>query len=200
VSLPTASVLAFVKTREGLVAPDVQIHFMPYTYTASRQLHKRAGMTVIVYQMRPESLGSVHIRTARPQDAPAIDFNFLANELDRRTTIDGVRYTRKILSAKALNGIIGAEFKPGAKLQSDDEILDWVRRSAETAFHPVGTCKMGSDPLAVVDERLRVHGIRGLRIADASIMPTLVSGNTNGPCIMIGEKASDMILEDAVAA
>jgi len=196
-SLATAPMLAFVKTRPELASPDVQLHFMPYTFTSQRKLHERAGMTVILYQMRPESLGSVHIQSAQPEQVPAIHFNFLANELDRRTTIDSIRYTRRLMETHAMHQICGAEFKPGSKVESEDEILDWVRRSAETAYHPVGTCKMGSDDGAVVDERLRVHGMQGLRVADASIMPTLVSGNTNAPCMMIGEKAAAMVMEDA---
>ena len=195
-SMPTAPMLAFMKTRPELETADIQLHFMPFTYTAARKLHPRPGITVLVYQMRPESLGSVHIESADAKTPPAIEFNFLATENDRRTTIDGVRQTRALMAATALDGMRGAEFKPGAKVESDDEILDWVRRSGETAYHPVGTCRMGSDPQAVVDERLRAHGIAGLRVADASIMPTLVSGNTNAPCIMIGEKCADMVLAD----
>ena len=194
-SLPSAPVLAFVKTREGLETPDVQIHFMPYTYRGDLKLHPLPGMTIVVYQMRPESVGSVHLRSSDPQVAPAVNFNFLSNEFDRRTTIDSVHFTRKIVNASAMDDLRGAEFKPGPKVRSDDEILDWVRQTAATSYHPVGTCKMGSDPKSVVDERLRVHGIAGLRVADGSIMPTLVSGNTNAACIMIGEKCSDMVLE-----
>lgn len=198
ISLPAAPMLAFFRTREGLETPDVQVHFLPYTYTAERKLHPIPGMTVLVYQMRPESVGSIHIRSSDARQQPAINFNFLSNELDRKTTIDSVRMTRKIMNAKALDGIRGVEYKPGPRVETDDEILDWIAKTAETAYHPVGTCKMGQDPQAVVDERLRVHGLSGLRVADGSIMPTLVSGNTNAACIMIGEKASTMILEDAV--
>ncbi|MFT5393508.1 MAG: choline dehydrogenase [Gammaproteobacteria bacterium] len=197
ISLPTAPMLAFVKTREGLASPDVQLHFMPFTYTAERKLHPTPGMTVLAYQLRPESLGSVHMNSPHPHDAPAINFNFLANELDRRTTIDSIRMTRKIVNAHALDTLRGDEYKPGPQVETDDEVLDWVRRSAETAYHPVGTCAMGPGPSAVVDERLRVHGLEGLRVADASIMPTLVSGNTNAACMMIGEKASEMVLQAA---
>ncbi|MEM7404443.1 MAG: GMC family oxidoreductase N-terminal domain-containing protein [Pseudomonadota bacterium] len=194
---PVAPVLAFVRTREGLEEPDVQLHFMPYTYTAERKLHTRPGMTAVIYQLRPESQGSVHIADANWRTPPAIRFNFLANELDRRTTVDAVNFTRRVVETDAMASLRGVEFKPGAKVRSDDEILDWVRSTAETAYHPVGTCRMGSDARAVVDERLRVHGLTGVRIADASIMPTLVSGNTNAPCIMIGERAAEFMLADA---
>jgi choline dehydrogenase len=127
---------------------------------------------------------------------PAINFNFLSAGLDRDTAVAGLKYCRQLVEAPALESYRGAELKPGADIGTDDEILNWIRANAETAYHPVGTCKMGSDPMAVVDERLRVHGIEGLRVADGAIMPTLASGNTNGPCIMIGEKASRMVLED----
>ncbi|MFT4582250.1 MAG: choline dehydrogenase, partial [Gammaproteobacteria bacterium] len=117
--------------------------------------------------------------------------------VDQRTTLDAIKFMRRFFAASALSELRGVEFKPGPSVNTDEDILDWVRRTAETAFHPVGTCRMGADPLAVVDERLKVHGINGLRIADASIMPTIVSGNTNAACIMIGEKAAALILEDA---
>ncbi|MFT4561734.1 MAG: choline dehydrogenase [Gammaproteobacteria bacterium] len=195
-SLPVAPILAFIKTRAELPTPDVQIHFLPYSYTANRQLHVRPGMTTIVNQLRPKSRGSVHLRSADLQHAPRIQFKFLSDSFDQRTTIDAIRFTRRFLAASALSGLRGVEFKPGPAVTTDEDILDWVRRTAETAFHPVGTCRMGTDSLAVVDERLKVRGIGGLRIADASIMPTIVSGNTNAACIMIGEKAAALILED----
>ena len=115
-------------------------------------------------------------------------------EIDRQTLLGGVRFTRRIIEAKAMDRIRGAELQPGPQVQSDDEMLSWIRETADTAYHPTCTCKMGQDELSVVDAQLRVHGLEGLRIADGSIMPTLISGNTNAACIMIGEKASDMIL------
>lgn len=189
-SLPAAPVLAFMRSREGLAGPDVQMHFLPYTYTSKGWLHKTPGMNALIYQLRPESLGSVHATSRDSNEAPDIRFNFLSAEIDRRTTVDSVRMTRRLIEASALDGIRGVEFKPGKSVQTDDEILDWVRRTAETAYHPVGTCKMGQDPNAVVDEQLRVRGVEGLRVADASIMPTMVSGNTNAACIMIGARAA----------
>ena len=128
---------------------------------------------------------------------PAVRFNFMTAQLDREVTLEAMRITRRIMTAPSMRDIATDEIAPGINIQSDDELLDWVRKNAETTYHPVGTCKMGSDPMAVVDDQLRVHGMEGLRVADASIMPTLTSGNTNAPSIMIGEKASRMILAAA---
>ncbi|MEC7537392.1 MAG: GMC oxidoreductase, partial [Pseudomonadota bacterium] len=128
---------------------------------------------------------------------PKIKFNFLSSELDRMGLLAAMRKGREWMGSEPLKNVISEEFTPGNDLQKDDELLEWVRNNAETTYHPVGTCKMGQDDMAVVDERLRVRGIEGLRVADASIMPTLTSGNTNAPSIMIGEKASQMMLEDA---
>ena len=132
-------------------------------------------------------------------EAPAIHLNFLSDPLDRRILVDSVRWVRRIVGASAMDDFRDFEMKPGPEVESDDEIVEWIRATAQTAFHPVGTCRMGQDPMAVVDERLRVRGMESLRIADGSIMPTLVSGNTNAACIMIGEKASEMMLADAAA-
>ena len=198
-NLPSAPVLGFLKTRPELETPDIQLHFVPFhvILKGKRELGPDPGMTIALYQLRPESTGSIHIKSTEPTRYPAINFNFLSAELDRETLISGVRKTREVIEAKALDDLRGPELRPGSSVQSDDEILDFVREKAETAYHPVGTCKMGSDEMAVVDDNLRVHGLEGLRIADGSIMPTLVSGNTNGPCIMIGEKASDLVLASA---
>lgn len=201
-SLPSAPVLAFLRSREGLEAPDVQVHFAPYSVKSphERVLLPDPGMTCTTYALRPESRGSIHVRSRDPAQAPAIRFDFLSDELDRRVLIDSVRWVRRVMAAKAMDDFRDAELKPGREVESDDEIVEWIRATAETAFHPVGTCKMGRDPMAVVDDRLRVHGVAGLRVADGSIMPTLVSGNTNAACIMIGEKASEMMLADTAAA
>ena len=195
-SIPSAPMLAFMRSREGLEAPDVQFHFVPFAIAdiRTRSLMREPGMTTTFYICRPESTGSIHIQSSEPADYPAIKFNFLSAELDQRILIDAFNWTRQLHGTVAMRRIVDAELNPGDSVSTDDEIIDWIRKNAETAYHPTCTCKMGTDPMAVVDPQLRVHGLDGLRIADGSIMPTLVSGNTNAACIMIGEKASDLIL------
>jgi len=196
-SLPSAPLVAFIKTHTDLESPDAQLHLVPYAFSpTTRKLLDEPGMTITVYQLRPESLGSIHIKSMDPHEAPAIRFNFLSDPLDRQTLVDAVRFTRRLMQAPAMDQFRDIEFKPGPDVQSDDEIIEWIGKTAETAYHPVGTCRMGNDENAVVNDQLQVHGIEGLRIADGSIMPTLVSGNTNAACIMIGEKAADMILAE----
>jgi len=146
--------------------------------------------------MRPESTGHVHITSPRPTNPPKIQYNFLSTQLDIDTTINAIRTVRSIMTAPIMEKLKVTELKPGKTETSDEQLLDWIRENGETTYHPVGTCKMGNDPNAVVDQELKVHGITSLRIADASIMPTLISGNTNAPSIMIGEKAADMIIKD----
>jgi choline dehydrogenase len=189
---------AFFKTDPRLATPDIQIHFIPFsTDKMGEKLHTFSGFSASVCQLRPESRGSLRIRSADPTASPEIRINYLATETDRRANIDGLRILRKILAAPALKPYVVDEVYPGAKLASDDDLLAFCRQTGSTVYHPTSTCRMGSDALAVVDERLRVRGIDGLRVVDASIMPDLVSGNTNAPVIMIAEKASDMILQDA---
>ncbi|MCR9073851.1 MAG: GMC family oxidoreductase N-terminal domain-containing protein [Alphaproteobacteria bacterium] len=197
-AMPSAPVIGFLKTRADLETPDIQVHVMPYVIrdAARRLLHEWPGMSMTCYQLRPESLGSIHVRSADAREHPEIRFNFLSDAVDRQTMIDGLRLIRKVAEAEPLDPIRGEEVEPGSGVTSDQALLDYIRRTANTAFHPVGTCRMGPSDECVVDSRLRVHGISGLRVADASIMPTMVSGNTNAASIMIGEKASDMILED----
>ena len=160
----------------------------------------RAGHDL--HRVRPAAgepgVGPPPVRAIRPRRPPSAS-NFLSDPLDRRILVDSVRWVRRIIATKAMDDFRDAEMRPGPEVESDDEIVEWIRATAETAFHPVGTCKMGQDPMAVVDERLRVRGMESLRIADGSIMPTLVSGNTNAACIMIGVKASEMMLADAAA-
>ena len=194
-----APLRAFVRSREGLEAPDLLLGWVPMLYESNPEpkISSQSGMTCYAHPMRPESKGSVHATSTDPRTQPAIDFNFLSAQIDAELTVIAVRIARSIMTAPALSDLQVVELAPGSALQTDNEIIDWVKASAETTYHPVGTCKMGSDEMAVVDERLRVRGIDGLRVADASIMPTLTSGNTNAPSIMIGEKAASMILEDA---
>jgi choline dehydrogenase len=145
----------------------------------------------------PQSRGSVSLRSANPLDAPAIRANYLSTDTDLRTLIAGVRLARSIANTRAFDPYRGEEIHPGANAISDADIAEFLRHEVETLYHPVGTCKMGNDPLAVVDPRLRVRGIAGLRVVDASIMPVVPAGNTNAPTIMIAEKAADMIRQDA---
>ena len=194
-SLPSAPLLAFLKTRPEMETPDVQMHLVPYAVKnpKRRELHPFPGMTVAVYQLRPESLGSIHIKSPDPNVDPAIRFNFLADPIDRRAMVDGFKMMRRIVEAAPMDPFRGDEYSPGKSVGSDEAIESWIRANSETAYHPIGTCRMAPGPNAVVDDQLKVHGLGGLRIADASIMPTMPSGNTNAPCIMIGEKAADLI-------
>ena len=196
-SLPASPLRGFFKTREGLDSPDAMFTVQPFLVTPDLKLAKETGMTIITHQLRPESKGSIHVTAADPGKPPAIRFNFLAERSDRDCVLACMRTVRRLVEAAPLAWLGAAEFQPGPQVKSDDELLDFVTRTAETTYHPVGTCKMGSDAAAVVDDRLRVRGIAGLRVADASIMPTLTSGNTNAPSIMIGEKAARMVLEAA---
>tara|TARA_B100000676_G_scaffold296130_1_gene336162 strand:- start:1435 stop:3039 length:1605 start_codon:yes stop_codon:yes gene_type:complete len=195
--ITAAPMRAYIRTREGLEAPNAVIGWVPFLVGENFKLAKESGVTAFTHILRSESQGSIHISSADAKQPPAIRFNFLAAQLDCDVTLEAMRITRSIMTAPALDGIITAEITPGDNMNDDKELLQWVKENAETTYHPVGTCKMGNDPMAVVDDQLRVHGIKGLRVADASIMPTLTSGNTNAPSIMIGEKASRMMLADA---
>jgi choline dehydrogenase len=194
-SLPSAPLVAFLKTRPDLATPDIQLHLIPYSIKdpKRRKLQDFPSMTVACYQLRPESLGSIHIRSADPNAHPAIRFNFLADSIDQRTLAAGFNIMRSIVEQPAMDALRGEEYSPGKAVASDADILNWVRNNSQTAYHPIGTCRMGQGPNTVVDEHLRVHGIAALRVADASIFPTMPSGNTNAPSIMVGEKAADLI-------
>jgi choline dehydrogenase len=197
-----APMRAFVCSREGLEAPDLLLGWVPMLTVQGPngpRIAKQSGFTCYAHPMRPESKGRIHIISADPRRPPAINFNFLSAPPDAKLTVRAIRIARAIMTAPAMGPLQVTEAAPGAERTTDDEIIDWVKSAAETTYHPVGTCKMGSDPMAVVDSQLRVHGIDGLRVADASIMPTLTSGNTNAPSIMIGEKAADMVLNHAAA-
>src|SRR6201994_149150 len=189
---------AFFKTDPRLATPDIQIHFLPFsTDKMGEKLHPFSGFTASVCQLRPESRGSLRIKSADPAAPPEIRINYLASETDRRANIDGLKILRKILRSPALAPYVVEEVDPGDKITSDEALLAYCRARGTTIYHPTSTCRMGNDPLAVVDQKLRVRGIEGLRVIDASVMPDLVSGNTNAPVIMIAEKAADMILQDA---
>jgi choline dehydrogenase len=185
----------FTRILPGSQTPDIQFHFSTLTADqAGGKAHAWSGCTFSVCQLRPQSRGTVQIESADPLRPPAMRPNYLAAESDRFCAVEAIKYARKLASTNALRPYIAGEYKPGTSMQSDDEILDFARENGATIFHPSGTCKMGSDPMAVTDASLRVHGIEALRVVDCSIMPTLVSGNTHAPAVMIAEKASDMIL------
>ena len=184
----------FWRTRPELKRPDVQTHFLTFsTDRMGEKLHPFSGFTASICQLQPTSRGSVHIRSADPREAPAIRYNYLSTEHDRRTMTDGVRLLRRILEQPALRPYIAAEHMPGAQVQSDDEWLAYFRDTGSTIYHPTCTARMGTGPGAVVDSHLRVKGLEGLRVVDASVMPAVVSGNTNAAVIAIAEKAADLI-------
>ncbi len=191
---------AFARTDARFTSPDVQFHFQPLSLDSyDGGLHPFSGITLSVCQLRPLSRGNLAIKSSDPFAAPRIVPNYLEAAEDRDAMIRAVRFCRKVAQAPALARHVSFEWKPGPEVESDDEILDYIRRTATTIFHPSGTCVMGPGEGDVVDERLRVRGVAGLRVVDCSIMPTVVSGNTNAAAIMIGEKAADMILTDARA-
>ncbi len=197
-----APMRAFVCSREGLAAPDLLLGWVPMLTEPGPKgprIAEQSGFTCYAHPMRPESKGHIHITASDAHRPPAINFNFLSSPPDAELTVRAIRIARALMTAPAMAPLRVTEVAPGADRNTDDEILDWVKSAAETTYHPVGTCKMGQDPMAVVDAQLRVHGIEGLRVADASIMPTLTSGNTNAPSIMIGEKAADMVLKHAAS-
>jgi choline dehydrogenase len=186
----------FARTRPELASPDVKISISPFSAERPQEgLHRFSGFTSIAYQLRPESRGEIKLKSPDPFDAPAVYPNYLATETDQRTIVAGLKLIRRILATPQMQTLTEAEFQPGPAVGSDEGLLDYARRRGGTVYHPTSTCKMGSDPMAVVDAELRVHGIEGLRIADASIMPTVVSGNTNAATIMIGERVADMARE-----
>lgn len=196
-SLSAGQVGVFAKTRADCPTPDVQFHFLRYSaQTRGRDLDRFPGFTVTMCQLRPKSRGYVRIKSSDHRDKPLIQPNYLADESDCETMVAGMRLVRKVASQPALKGYIGEEMRPGVGVTDEADLLDYVRHNGSTIFHPSSTCRMGVDAAAVVNPRLKVNGIEGLRVADASIMPTLVSANTNAACIMIGEKAAEMVLQD----
>ena len=196
-SMGASQVCIFARSREGLETPDIQYHFQPLSADKPGiEMHPFPGVTLSVCQLRPESKGRIEIKSPDPKVYPEIHPEYLSTPLDQQTAVDALKFTRRLVESKAMHPFVVREHLPGPEVTTDEQLLDSARNIAQTIYHPTSTCKMGSDATSVVDDRLRVHGIQGLRVADASIMPAIVSGNTNAPTIMIGEKASDMILED----
>ena len=192
---------AFLKTNQRLETPDIQFHIQPFSADKpSDGSHPFSAFTASVLQLRPESTGHLELRSANPSDHPAIHPSYLATTTDCDTIVAGIKVARTVCATEPVKSLIIDEHSPGPSVGADDNeaILNWARNTATTIYHPTGTCKMGSDKMAVVNDRLQVYGIEGLRVADASIMPTITSGNTNAPAIMIGEKASEMVLKEAV--
>jgi choline dehydrogenase len=193
--------MVFCRSREGLESPDLQLLFTPGSYDPNGigRLEREPGMTIVVCVARPDSRGTIMARSADPLDRPAIRPNYLSAASDVRALLAGTAHARRIFAASPLARHSAAETMPGTDIQSEEALTGFIRAAGTNLHHPVGTCRMGDDPMAVVDARLRVRGIEGLRVVDASVMPTVITGNTNAPTIMIGEKGAAMIREDAAA-
>ena len=191
----------FCRSTPEKASPDLQLLFTPASYDPAKfgALEREDGMTVAVCPVRPDSRGTIMARAADPAMAPVITPNYLSDPNDARVLSAGLRFAREIFASPAIAACSVEETLPGPGVQTDEEIAAYARNFGNTIYHPVGTCRMGSGPSAVVDDRLRVHGIAGLRVIDASIMPTLTTGNTNAPTIMIGEKGAAMIRADLTA-
>ncbi|OED42011.1 choline dehydrogenase [Chromatiales bacterium (ex Bugula neritina AB1)] len=196
-SMAASQVYAFCKTRLSNERPDIQYHFQPLSADSPGEgLHKFSAITASVCQLRPQSRGHLKIASTNPADHPIITPNYLSTDLDCQTAVESIKFTRKVMQSAAMAEHVAEEMLPDPAAQSDDELLNQAREIANTIYHPTCTCRMGADSSAVVDLRLRVKGVEGLRVVDASIMPELVSGNTNAPTIMIAEKASELIIAD----
>ena len=199
-SMGASQVCIFARSNDHVETPDIQYHFQPLSADKPGiEMHPFPGVTLSVCQLRPESRGRIEIISSDPKTYPAIHPNYLSAERDCQTAIDALKFTRRLVKTKALKSYIVREHLPGPGVETDEQLLDSARNIAQTIYHPTSTCKMGTDPMSVVDERLRVHGVSGLRVVDASIMPTITSGNTNAPTIMIAEKAADMVLDHSPA-
>jgi choline dehydrogenase len=200
-SMGASQVCIFARSNPDVDTPDIQYHFQPLSADKPGiEMHPFPGITLSVCQLRPESRGRIEIKSPDPKAYPAIHPNYLSTPRDCQTAIDSLKFTRRLVETNALKPYVVREHRPGPEIVTDEDLLESARNIAQTIYHPTSTCRMGADPKAVVDARLRVHGIKGLRVVDASIMPTITSGNTNAPTIMIAEKASDMIIEDARSA
>jgi choline dehydrogenase len=205
-TLSAAHIAAFCKSRPDLAGPDIQFHILPATMDMQKLtteqktvLEDQPGLTIAPCQMRPESRGTIRIKSSDPTEYPAIQPNYLSDPLDQEVAVAGLKWGRRIAGQPALTPYIDHEMSPGPGFESDQMLLAYAKAAGGTIYHPVGTCQMGPGPNAVVDAELRVYGVEGLRVVDASIMPRLVSGNTNAPTIMIAEKAADMILGKVLA-
>jgi choline dehydrogenase len=194
-SLPIAIGFGFARSTPDEPTPDLQFHFAPASYgeSSKRRLERLPGMTIGIYPLRPNSRGHVHVRSANPFEAPAISTRFLEAPDDIRRIIAGARLARRIVAANAFDGYRGPELRPGIECSTDADLIEFIRTTGDTSFHPIGTCRMGTDPLAVVDPTLKVHGLGGLFVADASVMPSMVSGNTQAATMMIAERAARLI-------
>jgi choline dehydrogenase len=189
----------FIKSRPELTNPDIQFHIQPFSADdPTVGMHKFDAFTSSVLQLRPQSTGKILLKSANILEHPAIHPNYLSNQIDQKTIVEGIKIARRISRHQPLSDMITAEYSPGPDISDNDDegLLDWARQNSTTIYHPTGTCKMGQDPMAVVDETLRVRGLNKIRVVDCSIMPQIVSGNTNGPAIMIGEKGADMIIKN----
>lgn len=196
-SMAASQVYAFCRTRLANERPDIQYHFQPLSADSPGEgLHPFSAITASVCQLRPQSRGSIRVKSADANDHPLIIPNYLSTDLDCQTAIESVRFTRAIMQTDAMRDHIADEMLPDPSATTNEQLLHQARNIANTIYHPTSTCRMGADEKAVVDPRLRVNGVAGLRVVDASIMPEIVSGNTNAPTIMIAEKASDMIIQD----
>ena len=196
-TLAASQVAIFTRSSDSVERPDIQFHMQPLSADKPGEgVHPFSAFTASVCQLRPHSRGEVRINSTDALEYPLIQPNYLSDPRDCQVAVDGIKVARRIAAAPSLKAHIVSEYVPGSHYRSDAELLEAAREHSQTIYHPTSSCKMGQDSLAVVDERLRVHGIENLRIADASIMPEIVSGNTNAPTIMIGEKAADMILQD----
>jgi choline dehydrogenase len=192
-----AHVLAFVRSSEVLTRPDLQFHFLPISLDEQRRPHRFSAASLDVCQLNPTSHGVVQARSPDVRVKPSIRLESLATEFDRNTVVAGIKVARAIARSGALARLISSELKPSDGVQTDEELLSFARQAGGSIYHPVGTCRMGSDQSAVVDQRLRVIGVRNMRISDCSIAPRIISGNTNACAIMIAERAADMIRQDA---
>lgn len=198
-TMPPSQLGAFAMSDSDQPSANIEWHVQPLSLDAfGSPLHKYNAITPSVCNLRPSSRGHVRITSNQPQDYPAITLNYLSTEEDRQVAVSGLKFTRQIMAAKALAPFAPEELKPGPEVTSEEDLAKAAGDLGTTIFHPVGTCKMGSDPRAVVDDELRVHGVQGLRVIDASIMPTITSGNTNAPTVMIAEKGARFILADAI--